>query len=354
MTDKMIQTEQIVIDEKNIDMDAIKRAGKILKKGGLVAFPTETVYGLGGDALNSQSSGKIYAAKGRPSDNPLIVHIAEMQSLKKIVKDIPEAGKKLADAFWPGPLTLIFNKNEVVPEETTGGLDTVAVRMPSHEIALALIEAGGGYIAAPSANISGKPSPTLAKYVAEDMKGKIEMIIDGGAIEIGLESTIVDLTEHTPTILRPGYITLEMLKEVLGDVNVDRTILDANSKQAPKAPGMKYKHYAPKGDLTIIDGNQLAVRQKIDELTKEQQRKGEKVGIIGTEENIAYYFADSVKSVGSRTDEESIGKTLYQSLREFDDENITIIYAEAFSSVGMGQAIMNRLLKAAGHKIIYL
>lgn len=354
MADKIIQTEQIVMEEKNIDMDAMKKAGKILREGGLVAFPTETVYGLGGDALNPQSSGKIYAAKGRPSDNPLIVHIADMQALEKIVTKIPEAGKKLADAFWPGPLTVIFNKSEVVPKETTGGLDTVAVRMPSHKIALALIEAGGGYIAAPSANISGKPSPTLAKYVAEDMNGRIEMIIDGGAIGIGLESTIVDLTEHTPTILRPGYITLEMLKEVLGDVNVDQTILEGNSKQAPKAPGMKYKHYAPKGDLTIIGGDQLAVRQKIDELTKEQQQKGEKVGIIGTEENIEYYFADSVKCVGSRTDEESIAKTLYQFLREFDDEEITIIYAEAFSSVGIGQAIMNRLLKAAGHKIIYL
>ncbi len=354
MTEKKLKTEQIAIDEENIDSDAVVRAGKILQEGGLVAFPTETVYGLGGDALNPHSSGKIYAAKGRPSDNPLIVHIANMQALEKIVTQIPEAGKKLADAFWPGPLTMIFNKSDVVPKETTGGLNTVAVRMPDHKIALALIEAAGGYIAAPSANISGKPSPTLAKYVAEDMDGRIEMIIDGGAIGIGLESTIVDLTDNRPTILRPGYITLEMLTKVLGEVNVDRTILDGNSKQAPKAPGMKYRHYAPKGDLTIIDGDQRAVCEMINKLTKEKQQEGEKVGIIGTQENIANYSADSVKSVGSRSDDASIAKALYQFLREFDDENVTIIYSEAFSTVGMGQAIMNRLLKAAGHKIIYL
>ena len=352
-----IHTKIVAIDEDNLDeaaKKAIAEAGKILQKGGLVAFPTETVYGLGGDALNPQSSGKIYAAKGRPSDNPLIVHIANMQALDKIVAEIPEAGKKLADAFWPGPLTMIFRKSDVVPRETTGGLDTVAVRMPSHKTARVLIEAAGGYIAAPSANISGKPSPTLAKYVAEDMDGRIEMILDGGSIGIGLESTIVDLTDGTPTILRPGYITEEMLTDVLGKVDVDKTILDGNSKQAPKAPGMKYRHYAPKGDLTIIDGEPIAVRNEINRLAKEQHEKGEKVGIIGTLENIPYYHADSVKSVGSRDDEESIARALYQFLREFDDEEVTVIYSEGFSTAGIGQAIMNRLLKAAGHKIVYV
>lgn len=354
---KKINTRIVAIDENHMDEAAekvIAQAGQILKEGGLVAFPTETVYGLGGDALNPLSSGKIYAAKGRPSDNPLIVHIADMQSLERIVTQIPEAGKKLADAFWPGPLTMIFKKSDVVPRETTGGLQTVAVRMPSHKTALALIQAAGGYIAAPSANISGRPSPTLAKYVAEDMDGRIEMILDGGSIGIGLESTIVDLTEGTPTILRPGYITEEMLTEVLGEVDRDKTILSGNSKVAPKAPGMKYRHYAPKGDLTIIDGIPSAVRDEINRLAREQHEKGEKVGIIGTQENISYYHADSVKSVGSREDEASIARTLYQILREFDDEEVTVIYAEGFSTAGMGQAIMNRLLKAAGHKIIYL
>ncbi len=354
MTENKLKTELIKIEKEKIDLHEIARAGKILQGGGLVAFPTETVYGLGGDALNPLSSGKIYKAKGRPSDNPLIVHIANLQALEKIVTHIPEAGKKLADAFWPGPLTMIFHKRDVVPKETTGGLETVAVRMPDHEIALALIEMGGGYVAAPSANLSGKPSPTLAKYVLEDMNGRIDMVIDGGEIGIGLESTIVDLTDTIPTILRPGYITMEMLTSVLGEIKIDRTILEGNSKQSPKAPGMKYRHYAPKGDLTIIDGEQKAVREMINILTKENQQKGEKVGIIGTQENIAYYFADSVKSVGSRSDEKAIAKVLYQFLREFDDENVTIIYAEAFSTAGIGHAIMNRLLKAAGHKIIHL
>lgn len=352
-----IITKIVAINENHIDeaaQKAITEAGAILKNGGLVAFPTETVYGLGGDALNPQSSSKIYAAKGRPSDNPLIVHIADMQALDSIVANVTEAGKKLAEAFWPGPLTMIFQKSDMVPKETTGGLDTVAVRMPSHKTALALIRAAGGYIAAPSANISGKPSPTLAKYVAEDMDGKIEMILDGGSIGIGLESTIVDLTDGTPTILRPGYITEEMLTEVLGKVDTDKTILDGNSKQAPKAPGMKYRHYAPKGELTIIAGDPVDVRNEIIRLAKEQQEKGEKVGIIGTQENIAYYHGDSVKSVGSRDDEEAIAKTLYQFLREFDDEEVTVIYSEGFPTAGIGQAIMNRLLKAAGHKIIYL
>ncbi|MDD2970966.1 MAG: L-threonylcarbamoyladenylate synthase [Lachnospiraceae bacterium] len=352
-----MKTKIVVVDESEMDEaaeKAIAEAGAILKDGGLVAFPTETVYGLGGDALNPQSSGKIYAAKGRPSDNPLIVHITNMKALEKIVKEIPETGKKLADAFWPGPLTMIFQKSDIVPEETTGGLETVAVRMPSHRIARALIDAAGGYVAAPSANISGKPSPTLAKYVAEDMMGRIEMILDGGSIGIGLESTIVDLTDGEPTILRPGYITEEMLTQVLGSVAVDRTILDGNSRQAPKAPGMKYRHYAPKGDLTIIDGAPEAVRTQINRLAQQQKEKGEKVGIIGTKENIRYYKADSIKSVGSREDEESIAKTLYQFLREFDDEEVTVIYSEGFSTAGIGQAIMNRLLKAAGHKIIYL
>lgn len=346
-------TRIVSVDENLIDEHIMKEAGNIIKNGGLVAFPTETVYGLGGDALNPKSAAKIYAAKGRPSDNPLIVHISNMDALHKIVIDIPKAGYELAKAFWPGPLTLIFRKSEIVPKETTGGLETVAVRMPSHKTALSFIEASGGYVAAPSANISGKPSPTLAKYVAEDMDGRIDMIIDG-TIGIGLESTIVDLTEGTPVILRPGYITKEMLEKVVESVEVDQTILEGNSKMAPKAPGMKYRHYAPKGDLTIVAGESCEVIKKINELVKEAKEKGEKVGVIGTTENITFYRADSIKCVGSKKEEEAIAKSLYQILREFDDENVTMIYSESFSTAGIGQAIMNRLLKAAGHKIIYL
>lgn len=331
----------------------IARAGDMLQQGGLVAFPTETVYGLGGDALNPDSSRKIYAAKGRPSDNPLIVHIADFEALKEIVTRIPEAAEKLSDAFWPGPLTMILPKSGKVPLATTGGLETVAVRMPSHPVAVALIRAAGGYIAAPSANTSGKPSPTQASFVAEDMDGKIEMIIDGGELGIGLESTIVDLTVDPPQILRPGYITREMLEKVLGEVAVDATILQSQTecKVAPKAPGMKYRHYAPAGDLLIVEGQPDRVVCYINGETARQRAAGEKVGVIATEEMFAQYHADVVKNIGSRQDEETIARRLYTILREFDDERVTKIYSEGFSTEGLGQAIMNRLLKAAGHHV---
>ena len=352
-----METEVIQIDEQNIDEVAEKdlvRAGDIIKRGGLVAFPTETVYGLGGDALNPESSKKIYAAKGRPSDNPLIVHVADMEDLKAIVKEVPDSARKLAKAFWPGPLTMIMNKNDKVPYETTGGLDTVAIRMPNNAIALELIRNSGGYIAAPSANTSGRPSPTLARYCIEDLSGKIEMILDGGQVGIGLESTIVDLTSDTPMILRPGYITLDMLREVLGEVAVDKTIIDANSKERPKAPGMKYRHYAPKGQLTIVQGEQKEVTKYINLKAKEALAQGKKVGVIGTDATLDLYHADVVKSVGDRNDEKTIAHELFKVLREFDDENIDIMFSESFDDSGIGQAIMNRLLKAAGHNVIIL
>lgn len=347
-----MKTQIIKIDEKNPDPALLAQAGDIIKNGGLVAFPTETVYGLGGDALNPDSSRKIYAAKGRPSDNPLIVHIACFEDIYKIVKNVPETAKKLAEAYWPGPLTMRFMKSDAVPNETTGGLDTVAVRMPDNPIALEFIKASGGYIAAPSANTSGRPSPTLAQYVAEDMDGRIEMILDGGQVGIGLESTIVDLTEDVPMILRPGYITREMLSEVLGRVDVDQTILSADSGQAPKAPGMKYRHYAPKGDLTIIEGELDAVVKYINEQAEALANKGEKIGIIGTDGTVTKYRTGIVKSVGSRDEEETVARELYRVLREFDDETVTVIFSESFERKGIGQAIMNRLLKAAGHKVI--
>lgn len=332
----------------------LQQAGALLKAGGLVAFPTETVYGLGGDALNPDSSRKIYAAKGRPSDNPLIVHIASMDALEFIVETVTDEAKKVAEAFWPGPLTIILPKSQRVPYETTGGLDTVAVRMPAHPVARKLIEYAGGYVAAPSANTSGKPSPTVAKYVIEDMNGRIDMVIDGGEVGIGLESTIVDLTVSPPQILRPGFITEAMLNEVVGTVDVDKTILSNDSGQAPKAPGMKYRHYAPKGELTIVMGDAKQVTSYVNEQTRLQQAAGYRVGVIGSAEVLTDYQADVVKNVGSREDEESIAKNLYRILREFDDEEVDVIFSEGFESVGMGQAIMNRLLKAAGHKVIHL
>lgn len=350
-----MNTQIIKIDENQIDREAIQKAGKILQQGGLVAFPTETVYGLGGDALNPNSSRKIYAAKGRPSDNPLIVHICRIEDLHKIVSQIPESARKLAEAFWPGPLTMIFPKSEAVPYETTGGLDTVAVRFPSHRTAQALLDAAGGYIAAPSANTSGRPSPTLARYVVEDMDGRIDMVIDGGDIPIGVESTIVDCTVEPPMLLRPGYITAEMLSEVLGEVAQDQTMMHGDTKERPKAPGMKYRHYAPKGDVTIYTGTLEKVVERICELAVRQCAAGKKVGIIATDESAEEYRrmvpGAIVKSAGTRTNEETIARHLYQILREFDDEEVEVIYSEAFDESGIGQAIMNRLLKAAGHHV---
>jgi len=335
------------------DEEIYARAGSIIKAGGLVAFPTETVYGLGGDALNKDASAKIYAAKGRPSDNPLIVHIADMSSLERIVIDMPEKAKKLADAFWPGPLTMIFNKTELVPYETTGGLDTVAVRMPEHKAALDFIRHSGGYIAAPSANLSGRPSPTTAEHVRKDMNTRIPMIIDGGSVGIGVESTIVDLTGNTPMLLRPGYINLEMLREVVGEVEVDPAIAgDLSSDIKPKAPGMKYKHYAPQGELYIVKGELEQVICKINELAREGIKKGERVGIIATKENLDSYNCGIVKCVGERADEESIARHLFAILREFDDIGVTLIYSEELDTPHMGMAVMNRLLKAAAHRVI--
>ena len=346
-----MKTKVIRMNPQELDMEGIREAGEILRQGGLVAFPTETVYGLGGNGLDPQASAKIYRAKGRPSDNPLIIHIADMEDLEKIVKEVPESAKKLASVYWPGPLTMIFQKSDIVPYETTGGMDTVAVRMPDHPLAQALIRAGGGYVAAPSANTSGRPSPTMASHVEEDLDGKIDMILDGGPVGIGLESTIVDFTEEIPTILRPGYINQEMVRRVIGQVQMDRGLIQADSKVKPKAPGMKYRHYAPKADLTIIEGPLEKVTAEINKRAKEKSRAGYKVGIIGTEETVAEYKAGDVKCIGTRADESTIAANLFGILREFDDDQVDYIYSESFDTAGIGSAIMNRLLKAAGHHI---
>ena len=344
-------TRIVTIAQQHIDADAIREAGEIIRAGGLVAFPTETVYGLGGDALNPESSKKIYEAKGRPSDNPLIVHIAGMEALPAIAREVPETAKKLAKAFWPGPLTMILPKAEAVPRETTGGLDTVAVRMPSHPVALSFIEAAGGYVAAPSANRSGRPSPTLAEYVVEDLDGRVEMILDGGDVELGLESTIVDLTVEPPVILRPGFVTEQMLCETLGSVETDKTLFCADSGQAPKAPGMKYRHYAPKGELTIVRGQAGAVTDYINRQLAQGHRDNKKTGVIATDETVEKYNAQVLRSVGEREDERAVARRLYRILREFDDEGVELIYSESFDGAGISQAVMNRLLKAAGHRI---
>lgn len=349
-----METKIIKIDKNNFKEEELKEAADILKKGGLVAFPTETVYGLGADGLNPEASKKIYAAKGRPSDNPLILHIAHIGALQDLTIECPETGLKLAKSFWPGPLTMIFKKSEVVPYSTTGGLETVAIRMPSHPVAYELIRKSRVYVAAPSANISGRPSPTMAEHVIEDMSGRIDMIVDGGMVDIGLESTIVDVTGEVPTILRPGYITPSMLEAVVGNVIFDKAVLakKADATIVPKAPGMKYKHYAPKGDLAILEGPTEAVIKTINEYVTNKLKDGFKVGIIATDETIACYPKGIVKSIGTRKDEDTIAHGLFQILREFDAEGAEYIYTESFENNQLGQAIMNRLLKAAGYHII--
>ena len=347
-----METQVRRLSYSQIDETMIEEAGRIIRKGGLVAFPTETVYGLGGDALNPESSKKIYAAKGRPSDNPLIVHIADKEDLYRIVRKVPEKAKKLMEAFWPGPLTMIFYKNELVPQATTGGLDTVAVRMPSDRIAAAFIRAAGGFVAAPSANVSGRPSTTTAAHVEEDLSGRIEMILDGGQAVIGLESTIVDMSVEPPVILRPGAVTKEMMEAVIGPLEVDKAIIAPDSGVKPKAPGMKYRHYAPRADLAVVEGSTEAVIAAINQLAEEAEAEGKRVGIIATDETKDRYPKGLVLSLGARKHEEEIAQHLFEVLRDFDETDVDCIYSEAFDEASIGPAIMNRLLKAAGHKVI--
>ena len=366
--------------------EAIAEASKILQDGGLVAFPTETVYGLGADALNADAAAKIYAAKGRPSDNPLIVHIADTDAVEKLAdletmnRTHPDMVKKaymLMEAFWPGPLTIIFPKLAIVPDGTTGGLPTVAIRMPSHPIAQELIRTSGVSIAAPSANTSGRPSPTTAQHVWEDMDGRIEMILDGGAVGIGIESTIVDMTGTIPTILRPGFITKTMLSEIVGDVTIDPAIIEPDPNLRPKAPGMKYTHYAPHGTLSIVEAvadesanraslhsgvkvsynateaETLRVAEKIKALVNEKEAQGYKVAILTTKEHASLYKNYShVLIVGEGSKGQTISARLYAALRECGSEQMEYMYSEAFDQNELGGAIMNRLLKAAGHRVI--
>ena len=410
-----METKRIIIEDRNhIKDEELKEAASILRSGGLVAFPTETVYGLGGNALDEDAARKIYAAKGRPSDNPLIAHVSCVEEVAPLVKEIPEAGRKLMEAFWPGPLTMIFPKSEKVPYGTTGGLDTVAIRMPDDPVANRLIALAGVPVAAPSANTSGRPSPTTADHVWQDMNGRIEMIIDGGPVGIGVESTIVDVSSAVPAVLRPGAITMEMLAEVLGEVSVDPAILGPLSADVrPKAPGMKYKHYAPKADLTLVepetgteresgaegksvdveesgvvketgaeqkngagqktgaeqktgadrntgadpetglDETQLqAMIRKVRELSREKIEAGYKVGVICTDESRGCYTDGEVRSIGARKSQASVAHNLYALLREFDDLGVDYIFSESFPKDHLGQAIMNRLSKAAGYKIV--
>ncbi len=390
---------------------AIEEAAEILQQGGLVAFPTETVYGLGGNALDPSASMRIYAAKGRPSDNPLIVHIAEKSDVWELAAEVPETAIMLMEAFWPGPLTIILRKKNIVPDETTGGLSTVAIRMPSHPAAMEMIRKSGIYVAAPSANRSGRPSPTTARHVEEDLDGRIEMILDGGPVGIGIESTIVDLTGDTPMILRPGFITREMLQAVIGNVLLDPSLIHLDEEstgdsgadgdgsdrdngadkvnsvtgdtmsqetdssfsegpapdlemQHPKAPGMRYTHYAPKGTLSIVtDRNHPeqvtpAVTGRIFELAKKALEEGRETAVLTAGDTAEVYSELSAYphfhliSLGDTDDGQTIAAHLYGALRTCDEEACTVIYSESFRRDALGSAIMNRLVKAAGHRIL--
>lgn len=348
-----MKTVTLKIDCNYIEQNKIRQACEVLKSGGLVAFPTETVYGLGGNALDPQAAERIYAAKGRPSDNPLIVHIATEAMLEDLVEEISPKAKILSKHFWPGPLTMIFRKKAIIPYATTGGMDTVGIRMPSHPVALALIEQSGIAVAAPSANASGRPSPTKAKHVQEDLDGRIEMILDGDDAQIGLESTIIDTTCEPPMLLRPGFVTREMLEKVIGTVEVDPAVYEeVRDGVKPKAPGMKYKHYAPKADLIIFRGDMEQVTKHIKKKIEEDLCKGRTPGVFVSQETKEQYEKGVVLCMGTRSDEETIAHHLYDVLREFDRLNVDVIYGEAFEQDNLGQAIMNRLLKAAGYNIV--
>ncbi|WP_038087518.1 L-threonylcarbamoyladenylate synthase [Tumebacillus flagellatus] len=334
----------------------LERAAQLLREGQTVAFPTETVYGLGANALNPEAVKKIYEAKGRPSDNPLIVHIARLEDISQLVTHIPEKAKLCMERFWPGPLTLILPCTDRVPSAVTAGLDTVGIRMPDHETALQLIALAGIPLAAPSANSSGRPSPTTAAHVLEDLSGRIAGVVDGGAAGVGVESTVLDVTGDKPMILRPGGITREMLQELLGPVGIDPALSDAGI--APKSPGVKYTHYAPKGTMFLIEGEHDV--DKIVELARAARHDGKKVGILAAAED-----ADAFRSVfseeegavileaGSRHDLSTVASRLYDAIRTFDHHGVELIYAQTYSEEGVGLAVMNRLRKAAGHRVIF-
>ena len=348
------------IIKKTTENDAFSMASDILRNGGLVAFPTETVYGLGGNALDPRASEKIYAAKGRPSDNPLIVHIANRADVAELASEIPPIAEKLMDRFWPGPMTIIFNKKDIVPKETTGGLDTVAIRMPSHPDAARLIRESGVYIAAPSANASGRPSPSTAQHVEEDLSGRIDMILDGGPVDIGIESSIIDVTGDVPVILRPGFITKKDFSELIGEVYIDPAIIKPDPTLRPKAPGMKYTHYAPKGSLTIIEDKASPaevtenVISTINRLAAEAAAEGKKAAVLTTRDQADKYSSENIILLGEGASGEEVAKHLYSALRECDDIGAELIYSESFNRDELGGAIMNRLLKAAGQKLIYV
>ncbi|WBW50269.1 L-threonylcarbamoyladenylate synthase [Peptoniphilus equinus] len=335
---------------KKIKPQDVKTIVDTFKEGGLVVFPTETVYGLGADGTNPKALKKIFKAKGRPGDNPLILHIARRDQLQGIVAEVSKEAEALMDAFWPGPLTLIFKRKATIPDEVTAGLDTVAVRMPSHKVAHEILDAVNRPIAAPSANISGRPSTTTYKRVYEDLNGLVDIIVDGGQADVGIESTVVDTTVTPPMVLRPGKITVEELDDVVPGMTIDETIISKDDGKVPKSPGQKYKHYAPRAEAYCFVGN---VNNVIAHINKAIAEHGsEKIAVLATDETMdSYQGAYFLKSMGSRDHLETIAQNLFEYLRECDDEAVDIIFVEGFEMRGLGVSIMNRLLKACGGRV---
>ena len=347
-----MQTEIVKIEDVEAQAACLAEAGRILREGGLVGFPTETVYGLGANGLDAAAAAGIYAAKGRPSDNPLILHVANRAMMDSIAAEIPEMAEKLITAFWPGPMTLILKRKPIVPDRITGGLDTVGIRMPDNDIARAMIRAAGVPIAAPSANISGRPSPTTAAAVYHDMQGNVPLILDGGACTFGVESTIVDCTGDTAVILRPGAITREMLEELLGEVRLDPALV--GEKVVPRAPGMKYTHYAPKAPLTLIEGAPEKMAAAFQRELQKAQAAGHVVGIIVSREVAAAVQGllpqELIRVYGAQGDLAAIAAELYEALRSFDRKPADMLLAEGTTEQGLGLAVMNRLHKASGFR----
>jgi L-threonylcarbamoyladenylate synthase len=344
----------IKVNPEKPETDLIRIAADIIKKGGLVAFPTETVYGLGADALNPDAVAKIFKAKERPADNPIIVHIADKRDVYKLARNVQSKAERLMSEFWPGPLTLTLKRSNTVPDITVAGLDTVAIRMPSSKVALALIRESGKPIAAPSANRAGKPSPTMAEHVIDDLAGRIDVVLDGGPTRVGVESTVIDMAASVPQVLRPGGTSFEELKRVLGKVALHSGVIAQGKFRVLKAraPGMKHRHYAPEAELIVVEGELDEVVKRVKELTALSMADGKTVGILATDETVSNYDADVVKSLGSRGDVDTIARNLFRMLREFDEENVDVIIAEGIPDKGLGLAVMNRLRRASNFNVV--
>ena len=337
----------------SLEPDKLEYAAEVLRNGGLVAFPTETVYGLGANALNANAVSGIFKAKGRPSDNPLIVHIADSKDLDKLTASKPEVAELLIKNFWPGPLTLVIPRSSAIPDIVTAGLDSVAVRMPSHPIALALIQKAGIPVAAPSANSSGKPSPTCARHVIDDLDGKVDVIIDGGTVAVGLESTVLDITSPIPVILRPGGVTREQLESVLGRVDICPSLKDSKAGiHIPRSPGMKYRHYAPEAHIVIFEGKPEKVCEEISRIYRQNAENGIKSVVLATDETLNRYHGIDAITMGSGKKPDTIASRLFHLLREFDGQDVQVILAESIEDRGIGFAVMNRLVKASGYNVV--